>query len=38
VQDEASSVSWGMPRAAIELGVVDKVVTLDALADAVRTA
>jgi len=36
-QDEASSVIWGMPRAAIELGVVDKVVTLDSLADAVRS-
>jgi two-component system chemotaxis response regulator CheB len=37
-QDEASSVIWGMPRACVELGVVDKVVTLDMLADAVRLA
>jgi two-component system chemotaxis response regulator CheB len=35
-QDEASSVIWGMPRASVELGVVDKVVPLDALADTVR--
>jgi two-component system, chemotaxis family, protein-glutamate methylesterase/glutaminase len=38
VQDEASSVIWGMPRAAVDAGVADRVVPLDALADAVRTA
>ncbi len=38
VQDEASSVIWGMPRACVDAGVVDRVVPLDALADAVRTA
>jgi len=38
VQDELSSVIWGMPRACIDAGVADRVVALDALADAVRTA
>jgi two-component system chemotaxis response regulator CheB len=38
VQDEPSSVIWGMPRACIEAGLADKVVALDALADAIRTA
>jgi two-component system chemotaxis response regulator CheB len=38
VQDEASSVIWGMPRACVEAGCADRVVPLDALADAVRTA
>jgi two-component system chemotaxis response regulator CheB len=38
VQDEASSVIWGMPRACVEAGLTDRVVPLDALADAVRTA
>ncbi len=38
VQDEASSVIWGMPRACVEGGCADRVVPLDALADAVRTA
>lgn len=31
-QDEASCVIFGMPRAAIELGVVDEVLSLDAIA------
>jgi two-component system chemotaxis response regulator CheB len=31
-QDRASSVAWGMPRAAIDLGVVDEVLTLDDIA------
>jgi len=31
-QDEASSVIFGMPRAAVELGAVDRVVALDAIA------
>lgn len=38
VQDEGSSVIWGMPRACIEAGSADRVVPLDALADAVRSA
>jgi two-component system chemotaxis response regulator CheB len=38
VQDEASSVIWGMPRACVEAGCADRVMPLDALADAVRTA
>lgn len=36
VQDEASSVIWGMPRACVEAGVADQIVPLDALADAIR--
>lgn len=31
-QDEASSVVFGMPKAAIELGVVDRVLSLDDIA------
>jgi two-component system, chemotaxis family, protein-glutamate methylesterase/glutaminase len=31
VQDEASSVVWGMPKAALELGVADEVLPLDAI-------
>jgi two-component system chemotaxis response regulator CheB len=38
VQDEASSVIWGMPRACVDAGLADRVVPLDALADAVRGA
>lgn len=34
-QDEASSVVFGMPRAAIELGAVDEVVPLDKMAEKV---
>ena len=36
VQDEASSVIWGMPRACVEAGAADQIVPLDALADAIR--
>jgi two-component system chemotaxis response regulator CheB len=31
-QDRASSTIWGMPRAAVEAGVVDEVVGLDDIA------
>ena len=31
-QDKDSSVIWGMPRAAVELGVVDEVVGLEEIA------
>lgn len=34
-QDEASSVVFGMPRAAIELGAVDEVVPLEKMAERV---
>lgn len=36
VQDEASSVVYGMPRAAINLGAVDEVVPLDAMGGRIR--
>lgn len=35
VQDEASSVVWGMPGSAVEAGVADEVLPLGAIADAV---
>ena len=35
-QDEASSVVFGMPRAAIERGAVDQVLPLEQMAEAVR--
>lgn len=35
-QDEASCVVYGMPRAAVELGVVSRVVALDQMAATVR--
>jgi len=38
VQDEATSVVWGMPGCAVEAGVVDRVVPLDRLADAIVAA
>jgi two-component system chemotaxis response regulator CheB len=34
VQDEASSVVWGMPRAVAEAGVADVVLPLDAIGRA----
>jgi two-component system chemotaxis response regulator CheB len=34
-QDEGTSVIFGMPRAAIELGVVDKVLPLDVIAEEI---
>jgi two-component system chemotaxis response regulator CheB len=33
IQDEASSVVWGMPGEAFKLGAVDYVVTLDEIAE-----
>ncbi len=39
VQDEKTSVVWGMPRAAFELGAADKQIPLDQIADVLmRTA
>jgi len=35
VQDEATSVVWGMPGSAVEAGVADEVMPLGAIADAV---
>jgi two-component system, chemotaxis family, protein-glutamate methylesterase/glutaminase len=35
VQDEATSVVWGMPGSAVEAGVADEVLPLGAIADAV---
>ncbi len=35
-QDEASSVVWGMPGSAVEAGMVDEVLPLGTIADAVR--
>ena len=37
VQDEPSSVVWGMPRAVAEAGAADEVLPLAALAEAVTT-
>ncbi len=37
-QDEASSVVFGMPRSAINAGVVDKVVGLSSIADEIKNA
>jgi two-component system chemotaxis response regulator CheB len=37
-QDRASSVIWGMPRAAVEAGVVDEVVALDDLPGKLESA
>ena len=35
VQDEASSVVWGMPREVAEAGIADEVLPLDQLGDAI---
>jgi two-component system response regulator WspF len=34
-QDESSSVVWGMPKAAIELGAADEVLHVDRIADGI---
>jgi two-component system chemotaxis response regulator CheB len=36
VQDEATSIVWGMPKAAVDTGVVDEVVALDEIASALE--
>lgn len=36
-QDEETSVVWGMPKEAIELGAADKIMALDRIAPYVRT-
>ena len=33
-QDEASSVVWGMPKAAVEIGAAEEVLHLDQIAEA----
>jgi two-component system chemotaxis response regulator CheB len=38
VQDEASSVVWGMPGAAVRAGAASKIVSLDAVASEIRRA
>jgi two-component system chemotaxis response regulator CheB len=38
VQDEASSVVWGMPGAAVAAGLADQVLTLEAIPEAVARA
>jgi two-component system chemotaxis response regulator CheB len=37
-QDEASCVVFGMPKEAIRMGGADRVVPLDSIGDAIRTA
>lgn len=37
-QDETTSVVFGMPKAAIEMGLVDRVVPIDAVADEILVA
>ena len=34
-QDESSSVVWGMPRAAIELGAAEEVLHVDRIAEGI---
>ncbi|MBP5465376.1 MAG: chemotaxis response regulator protein-glutamate methylesterase, partial [Treponema sp.] len=36
-QDEKSSIVYGMPRAAFELGAVQKQVSLEGMADAINS-
>ena len=35
-QDESSSVVWGMPRAAVEIGAAEEVVSLLQIAKAIE--
>lgn len=37
-QDEATSVVWGMPRAAVEAGIVDEVLGIERIPDAIQLA
>jgi two-component system chemotaxis response regulator CheB len=37
-EDESTCVVWGMPRAVVERGAADKVVPLDAMAEAITAA
>jgi two-component system chemotaxis response regulator CheB len=37
-QDEATSVVWGMPRAAVEAGIVDEILGIDRIPDAIQLA
>ena len=37
-EDESSCVVYGMPKAAIELGVIDRVIPLPAMAEAIIAA
>ena len=34
-QDESSSVVWGMPKAAVEIGAAEEIVSLPQIAEAV---
>ncbi len=34
-QDEASSVVWGMPKAAVEIGAAEEVLPLDQIAEEI---
>jgi chemotaxis response regulator CheB len=34
-QDEASSVVWGMPKAAVDLGAAEEVLPLSRIAEAI---
>jgi two-component system, chemotaxis family, response regulator WspF len=36
-QDEASSVVWGMPKAAVEIGAAEEVLPLDRIAERITT-
>jgi two-component system response regulator WspF len=36
-QDESSSIVWGMPRAAVEIGAAEEVLPLSHIAEAIKT-